>query len=338
MDSQLSLTILEIIVLMLGAIVLGVTIHFFISSRKSFKASAPADMIKANKGLEEWKLRYLNEIEYRDKELENLKKRLAESEENNEINAIEAEETRKQNKKLLAEIESLKMNVQPVAGKPGYMNQLSQAQNSLKEYNDKINQLLGQIDIVKESEEKQQEIIKSNEELTNQIDDLKFMLSQKEKEINGIRQKHELTSEMASRLDSAYSEFSILQDKIQKLESQVFVSRRLNLEYEDLKEEHSKIVRDFEEQKNKYHAAFNENQQLQTALAETEDKLKEANFQRQQLQKKVAYLEELNNDMQAVTDANKKLENQLKRIGELESMLNMVAEERDELAKKQVKA
>ena len=35
-----------------------------------------------------------------------------------------------------------------------------------------------------------------------------------------------------------------------------------------------------------------------------------------------------------VADANKKLEGQLKRIGELESMLNMVAEERDELAKK----
>ena len=69
-------------------------------------------------------------------------------------------------------------------------------------------------------------------------------------------------------------------------------------------------------------------------LTETEDKLKEANFQRQQLQKRVAYLEELNNDMQAVADANKKLEGQLKRIGELESMLNMVAEERDELAKK----
>ena len=42
--------------------------------------------------------------------------------------------------------------------------------------------------------------------------------------------------------------------------------------------------------------------------------------------------------MQAVADANKKLEGQLKRIGELESMLNVVAEERDELARKQYKA
>ena len=194
--------------------------------------------------------------------------------------------------------------------------------------------MLEQIDIVKETEEKQQEILKNNEELSNQIDDLKFMLSQKEREMNNIRQKQELTTEMSSMLESTYNEFHTLQDKIQKLENQVVVSKRLNLEYEDLKEEHFKMTRDYEEQKFKYQAATTENHELQSQLAEAEEKLREANFQRQQLQKKVAYLEELNNDMQAVADANKKLEGQIKRIGELESMLNMVAEERDELARK----
>ena len=203
------------------------------------------------------------------------------------------------------------------------------------EHNEKINQLLGQIDIVKETEEKQQEILKVNEELYSQVDELKFLLSQKEKEISNTRQKEHLTNEMTSMIDSAYNEFNVLQDKIQKLESQVNTSKRLNLEYEDLKETHYRISQDFEEQKRKYSAAVTENKQLLEELTETEDKLKEANFQRQQLQKRVAYLEELNNDMQAVADANKKLEHQLKRVGELESMLNMVAEERDELARKQ---
>lgn len=338
MDSQLSLSIIEIIVLMLGAIVLGVTIHFFITSRRTLKASSPAAMQQLHKELEDWKLRYFNEIEYRDKELENLKKKLADEEENSNIFSIEADETRIKNKKLQAELEELKNNTSalPSVGKSGYIDQLSQAQHSLKEYNERISQLLGQIDIVKETEEKQQEILRNNEELTKQIDDLKFLLSQKEKEILNIRQKQELTSEMSSRLEIAYTEFGSLQDKIQKLESQVSFSKKLNLEYEDLKEEHYKIARDFEEQSLKYKAAVHENQELQSALTETEDKLREANLQRQQLQKKVAYLEELNNDMQAVADANKKLEGQLKRIGELESMLNMVAEERDELAKKQM--
>lgn len=333
--ASLSLSIVEIIVLMLGAIILGITIHFFVVSRRSMKSS-PMEAEKISKTLEEWKLRYFNDTEIRDKELTQLRKRLEEAEENNNINVIEAEETKKLNKKLQAELDSLRKTA-PTAEKekPDYIEQLRKAQSSLMEHNEKINQLLGQIDIVKETEEKQQEILKVNEELYSQVDELKFLLSQKEKEISNTRQKEHLTNEMTSMIDSAYNEFNVLQDKIQKLESQVNTSKRLNLEYEDLKETHYRISQDFEEQKRKYSAAVTENKQLLEELTETEDKLKEANFQRQQLQKRVAYLEELNNDMQAVADANKKLEHQLKRVGELESMLNMVAEERDELARKQ---
>lgn len=333
--ASLSLSIVEIIVLMLGAIILGITIHFFVVSRRSMKSS-PMEAEKISKTLEEWKLRYFNDTEIRDKELTQLRKRLEETEENNNINVIEAEETKKLNKKLQAELDSLRKTA-PTAEKekPDYIEQLRKAQTSLMEHNEKINQLLGQIDIVKETEEKQQEILKVNEELSSQVGELKFLLSQKEKEISNTRQKEHLTNEMTSMIDSAYNEFNVLQDKIQKLESQVNTSKRLNLEYEDLKETHYRISQDFEEQKRKYSAAVTENKQLLEELTETEDKLKEANFQRQQLQKRVAYLEELNNDMQAVADANKKLEHQLKRVGELESMLNMVAEERDELARKQ---
>lgn len=298
--------------------------------------SSPMEAEKISKTLEEWKLRYFNDTEIRDKELTQLRKRLEETEENNNINVIEAEETKKLNKKLQAELDSLRKTAPPAEKeKPDYIEQLRKAQSSLMEHNEKINQLLGQIDIVKETEEKQQEILKVNEELSSQVDELKFLLSQKEKEISNTRQKEHLTNEMTSMIDSAYNEFNVLQDKIQKLESQVNTSKRLNLEYEDLKETHYRISQDFEEQKRKYSAAVTENKQLLEELTETEDKLKEANFQRQQLQKRVAYLEELNNDMQAVADANKKLEHQLKRVGELESMLNMVAEERDELARKQ---
>jgi chromosome segregation ATPase len=336
MDSQLSLSIIEIIVLMLGAITLGITIHFFISSQRSLKADTSNEMGKVNKDLEGWKLRYFNDIESRDKEITTLKKQLGETEENNDINSIEADEMRKLNKKLQAELEAFRKSA-PAAEKPGYIEQLKQAQSSLLEHNEKINQLLGQIDIVKETEEKQKEILKDNEELSNQIDDLKYMLSQKEKEVNAILQKEHLTKEMTSMLDNAYSEFSVLQDKMHKLESQVNSSKRINLEYEDLKESYNKITQDFEEQKHKYHVAVNDNKHMQEELEELEEKLKEANFQRQQLQKRVNYLEELNNDMQAVAEANKKLESQIKRIGELESMLNVVAEERDQLMQRQTR-
>ena len=135
-------------------------------------------------------------------------------------------------------------------------------------------------------------------------------------------------------LDNTYNEFNTLQSKMQKLESQLTSSRMMNLEYEDLKEAHSKLSRDFEEYKVKVNGLTIENQQLQSQLVETEDKLREANFQRQQLQKRTAYLEELNSDLQVVSDTNKKLEAQLRRVGELESMLNVVSEERDQLMRK----
>lgn len=331
----LSLSVIEIIVLMLGAITLGITIHFFIVSRKSLKDATSDITGKLNKELEVWKLKYFNDTELRDKELDKLRKQLADAEENSNIYSIEAEEMRIVNKKLQTEMESMQkkapLQSAAQAEKPDYIEQLRLAQNSLLEHNEKINQLLGQIDIVKETEERQQEIIKTNEELSSQIEDLRFRLSQKEKEINNIRQKEHLTTEMNAMLDSAYSEFNVLQDKMHKLENQVNISKRINLEYEELKEVQHKMTRDFEEQKLKYQAAVEENRRLRQEMTETEDKLKESDFQRQQLQKRVAYLEELNNDMQAMTETNKKLEGQLKRIGELESMLNVIAEERDQL-------
>ena len=336
MTAQLSLSVIEIIVLMLGAVILGITIHFFISSRRSFNASVTEmQKGKSNSELTEWKLRYFNDTESRDQEIIELKKRLTDAEENVNIFSIEAEETGKLNKKLKKEIEELRQ-AHPAEEKPGYIEQLRQAQKNMLEHNEKINQLLNQVELVKETETKQQELTEANEELAAKIAELQQLLSRKEKEIGTIRQKEHLTGEMTSMIDSAYNEFNTLKDKIQKLESQVNVSKTISLEYEDIKEEHYKMSQDYEEQRMKYTAAVAGNQQLQTLLTEMEEKLKEANFQRQQLQKKVAYLEELNNDMQVITEANKKLEGQMKRIGELESLLNVVEEERDELAKRQL--
>jgi hypothetical protein len=79
---------------------------------------------------------------------------------------------------------------------------------------------------------------------------------------------------------------------------------------------------------------MSEASKLHQQLCDTEDKLQEANQQRQQLQKKVKLLEELNSDMQTMTAANKHMQTELRRIGELESMLNMMTEERDQLLRK----
>ena len=216
-----------------------------------------------------------------------------------------------------------------------YIDQLRIAQASLLDHNEKINQLLENIDLARENEERQKLMEEENDGLMNQVKDLKYILSEKEIEIHNIRQKENLTKEMTSMLDSAYSEFNTMQSKMQKLESQLSSSKMISLEYEDLREAHLNVLHEYEDYKIKLQAMTTENQQLTLRLNEVEDKFRDANFQRQQLQKRVAYLEELNNDLQVLADANKKLEHQLRRIGELESMLNVVSEE-NQLLKRQV--
>jgi chromosome segregation ATPase len=394
--ASLTLSLAEFIFLMLCGVIVGIVVYYIIASRRSFRETVAGQTSKSSKELESWKSKYFNDIEFRDKQVEQLRDKLADIEENSQINLIEAEELRKQNKKVLAEIENLKkaaaapssniqpgnnneagellqritalesknrdqyheterlrrenerlkeelelqrsLELSPGADKSGYIEQLTRAQANLLEHNRKISELLGQIDIVKATEEKQQETLAHNEALAMQVEELQHQLIEKEKQVNNIQEKAHLTKEMTSMLDNAYSEFNTLQDKIHKLETQVAASKKISIEYEDIREDYYKVTRELDEIRIRHDALQVEKAELTRELSESEDKLREASFQRQQLQKRVAYLEELNNDIQSVADTNKKLEGQLKRLGELESMLNVVAEERDELAKKQKNA
>ena len=331
----MTLSVVEIIILQLGAIVLGISIHFFISSRRGLKSSSSEEE-KMIRNTEDWKSKYFNDIDERDKEISQIKERLAEAEENARIYRAEAEQTLREIRHLEADLETARRPAaESVDEKPDYIQQLRLAQSGLMEHNDKINRLLEQIEIIKEKEHQQQVMLEEKEELNNQVSKLKQILSEKEKEINNIRQKEQLTREMNSVLDNAYTEFNVLQGKIQKLEMQLNQSKMINIEYEDLKEAHYKMIRDFEEQKTQLQSTLSENQHFSQQIEELSDKLRESNFQRQQLQKRISYLEELNNDLHVVADANKKLESQLRRMGELESIINVVSEERDDLLRRQ---
>ena len=332
---SISLSIFEIAVLFVSAIVIGFVINLFFSSRSGMKKEVTNGKKSLSSGIDEWKLKYINEAEIKDKEITELRNHLQEASEDKKIHEIEIEELKSQVRKLNLELQQTKTEKPVVQPRTDYYEQLRQAQQSLMEHNMKISQLLEQVDVIKESEEKSQEILKSNEELSMQIKDLRYMLGEKEEEIDQIKQKEHLTKEMSVMLDNAYSEFNLLQSKIQKLESQLSSTKMVNIEYEDLKEAYYKMVREIDEQKSKTNHYLQENQTLQIELAKVEDKLSESNHQRQQLQKKVAYLEELNHDLQQMSDANKKLESQIRRLGELESRLNIVSEERDRLKEKQ---
>ena len=138
---HLSLSVLEIVLLLFTAIVLGITIHFFITSKRSLRSS-PIEIDKANKNLEEWKRKYFNDLEVKERERAVLKQQLVEAEEKNENNAIDLEELQIKNQRLNTEMAEIKKTF-PQGEKTDYLQQLVEAKSSLTEHNEKVSQLRG---------------------------------------------------------------------------------------------------------------------------------------------------------------------------------------------------
>lgn len=343
---SLTLNMIEFILLIFGAIVLGVTIHLIISGRGSRKQKALA--METLQERDEWKSKYMTDIVARDKEISVLQQQLHESDQTAAAFARQSEELRQHNSKIESVIEQLEKKIAdlekennetvpqltPVMGtanKGDYLDQVLFAQSRLMEQNEKINQAINSLQILKEREEKQRQILRDNEELASEISRVKKELATKENEISSMKQKEHLTREMASMLEGAYGELNTLQLTIKQLETKLTASKMASLEYEDIKDEYSRLGKEVENYRSRASALAAENQVLQQELTTLRDKYKESDFQRQQLQKRITYLGELNSDLQMVADANKKLESQMKQIGKIENMLNTIAEERNDL-------
>ena len=323
---QISIGILEIIVFQLGAIVLGFFIHFFLVNRKSMPASVAEPSVLAESSIDpdEWRLKYAEEMEVQEKLQQQLRRELAETKENEELLTIELEEVKKEMTAFREQPE--KDTRQPV----NYLGQLKSAHDSLYEHNQSITRLLEQINVLKDAERKHAEIQETNDTLTLQLRELRKASLEKEATIKQLRQEQFLAGEMKDRLHKTHTEFNALQEKLQKMESYLVQPQHRHFEYDDLQQNYFKLTKDFDEIKLKQLTLLEENQRLSRLMADTEDKLRESNFQRQQLNRKVSFLEELNHDLQQVAEHNKKLEIQLKRLGEIESLLARAADHRKE--------
>jgi len=312
----LQISLLEIIIFQIGAIVLGFSIHFFWSSKKNIKISNTfADQTGINEA-DEWRLKYYEQLDVQQKLQDDFNRELEESRENEDVLREEMRLMRQEKEELLKRQQELP---QEPAGY--YLQHLKTAQENLLQHNQHITRLLEQIDMLKEAERKYAEAITQNEELNEQMRDLKKTLLEKEGEIKQIKQQQLLAREVKDRLERAYGEFNLVQEKIQKVETYLVQPHTRSFEFDELQQSYFKLTKEFDEIKLKYISLMEENQRLTRLLSDTEDKLREANFQRQQLQKKVTFLEELNTDIQQVSEHNKKLEGQLKRIGEIEALL-----------------
>jgi chromosome segregation ATPase len=258
-----------------------------------------------------------------------LRRQIDEARENEELLTIEIEELRK-------EIDHLREEPPPQPAQPAvhftsqevqseeYLHRLQKAQESLTEQNQNITRLLDQIELLKQTEFRHIDTLKANEELKARLNDTQKLLADKDNQIRQLQQQQLLAGEMEERLQKAYEEFNALRDTLSKVENLTQPQNR-QFEYDELQQNYHKLSREFDDAKQKHMALLEENQRLSRLLTDTEEKLRESNFQRQQLQKKISFLEELNHELQQISEHNKKLESQLRRMSEIETMLARVA-------------
>lgn len=334
----------EIIICELGALILGFTIHFFWNSKKDLRINEPSQ----NTGISEndnWKLKYYNDMDMQERSQQQLRERLSQAQETEQILTIELEENRKELEDVRHELDVVRAQLEEVELKLApatppeaddatviheeaqpdythdYLYQLKAAQEKLVEHNNSIYRLLEQTKLVEESERRTQELLRLNEELSEQIRHNSQSLVEKETEISNLRHQQKLSEEMTQRLDKVYEEYNTLQDKLQKLQTYLTQPYNRGTDYDGLKEAYFKLGKEHDEMKLKYISIREENQRLTRILSDTEEKLKEANFQRLQYQKRSAFLEELNHDLQEIAEHNKKIESQLRRVTDMENLL-----------------
>ena len=309
-----NLTLFEIFILQIGAIILGITIYFFWTSNRALSATLKQSKSKLDIVP---KKTFLERVGLGNTTLDDLEQRVTQL-----------------RQKVSAEVSAKKTTPLPQTSEPVSTANVLSLKDSLLHQQHTLEGLLSKIDAIEEGNYNKKELAQKNEELEQKIERLELELDAKEGEINRVKQQEALAQQMASRIDEVYKEFDILQNKIASLEKQANKANSLTLELEDAKQLTEQLQKELVRKQDKLEETIAEGQRLHSTLSITEDKLAEANLQRQQLQKKVQFLQDITNDMQHVSESNQKLQTELRRIGELESMLSMISEERDRLLNK----
>ena len=326
----INISVFEIVMFQIGALVLGFVIHYFWNMRHGSQFDNDIDVEKFEKEAHDWRMKYYNTLEQQKESGEHLSKDLLQARENEQLLVDEIEEL----KELIQELKQRPQQVivetvstSPVAevSPAEYLAQLKSAQDHLLQHNQNISKLLNQVDLLEKVEQKHQESLQQNQYLTEQLQLLRRSLTEKEGELNNIRQQTVLTQEMKNRLETAYDEFNEIQSKLMKVEQQLAAPQTHSLHNDELEEANHMLSVELNDMRTKQRELVEENSRLSQHVIEMESKLKESNLQRQQLSKRNDFLEELNKDLQQVSDHNKKLESQLSRLSEIEAMLSRIS-------------
>ncbi len=305
--AAVNLTLLESLTLVLVCLIFGVAIYFFIKSRKTLRQTLKASRQFFSTSKQEEKVIEKSPMQSLEEQYLRMRGLVVPKKEAPELPPL---------KYAAATDDNISRDLKQT---------ITQQQKLLNTYLKKVEEL---------EQEGREELKSENKELQREMLRLQQLLDHKDAELEELQEEVNSAKKMADRIEEVYREFDLLQQKMSVLENQAGRANELAMELEDTRHSYEVVHKELLRKQEKMEEVMNENQRMRVLMDEVEDKLAEANLQRQQLMKKVQFLTDLNSDLQNISDTNKKLQTELRRIGELESMLNMMAEERDFLLRR----
>ena len=313
---QLTFGLPEIIVFQLGAVVLGFCIHLFLVSRKASMSQLTMPT-PPETHQEDWKMKYFADMDQQELLRNQLREELRKTQEKETQAKRDLNITRDELMQL-----KISMETQAPVDMGEYVAQLEDAQEKLVASNDQLHTSLQHLQQLNDTQKKFQALRQTHESLNVAFTDLQKTLTARELELKQLQQHKRLSEEMTGRLEKAYEDYYQLQQKLTSLETHLSQSRQNVQGYDELQESYFKLTKEFDELKLKQIDLMEENQRMARMLSDAEEKLRESNFQRQQLSKKVVFLEQLNKDLQQISEQQKKLQGQFRRLTDIEQMLS----------------
>src|ERR1700722_18639459 len=101
---QLTMGLSEFIIAVLGALILGFTLHFVWRSKKTLQINDTPPVATINEN-DNWKLKYYNDMDMQERAQQQLREQLNEVQENEQVLTIELDENRTETQELREELE-----------------------------------------------------------------------------------------------------------------------------------------------------------------------------------------------------------------------------------------
>lgn len=161
-------------------------------------------------------------------------------------------------------------------------------------------------------------------DLHQKVEELEAALAEKAAALKQARQQEEIAAQMTNRMEEVFREFEQLQDKMAALEEQAAAAQEQAIELEELQHAYHLLQKDLVRKQDKLNDLVEENGRLQLELSAAADKLVLVDQQRQQLSQRSRLVQEMQMDMEAISEGQSKLKQQLHRISELETMLEQI--------------